>query len=311
MRSGWMSAPASVSTSSIPKRLDSPLAHFVPYHPVGLSDRSRRQKVANWQFSVPVVQESIVLERRNHDAAALVSIWDEFKEHYGWLDDDIRRRKFEVWQKATKFQFKTTLLKRLSEDQNRRISDWKTNVPYFDWEILDKNRRKFQVWQKASSPTFKTTLLKRRAESHLKFVSDLGSYLPYYDWLIHELRRRSFHVWQKASEPAFTVYSILSNINKHIGDFVDEKVHYRAVPVTGITFALINKTNAGSVTSGSATAYITKDGMDQSSTDNAPVHEGNGQWSLDLTKSEMDASVIGVVIIHSDAIPYSFTIGTH
>tara|TARA_B100000519_G_C14254494_1_gene444301 strand:- start:1427 stop:2530 length:1104 start_codon:yes stop_codon:yes gene_type:complete len=82
--------------------------------------------------------------------------------------------------------------------------------------------------------------------------------------------------------------------------------------VTGFTFGLVNKSTGAALT-GVASAigkYITKDGGTQASIAGSVAEEGNGQYSIDLSKTEMNASVVGLLFTHTDAIPVQFTIKT-
>ncbi len=78
----------------------------------------------------------------------------------------------------------------------------------------------------------------------------------------------------------------------------------------GVPFALVDRSTGAPVETGVASGYITKDGGTQVATTNAPVHKGNGQWTINLTASEMDAALVGVVIIHASAVPVNLTFGT-
>lgn len=84
----------------------------------------------------------------------------------------------------------------------------------------------------------------------------------------------------------------------------------RNVAVTGFTFGLVNATDGSAVTTGTPTELITKDGGAQAAMTNNAVHEGNGQWSIDITAGEMDAVVVGLLFTHADAIPVQITIKT-
>jgi len=84
----------------------------------------------------------------------------------------------------------------------------------------------------------------------------------------------------------------------------------KSVPVTGFAFGLINKETGASVTSGTVNVYITKDGGTQQVGSYTPEHEGNGQWTINLSGDEMDADIVGIIITHTDAIPQHFTIKT-
>ena len=75
------------------------------------------------------------------------------------------------------------------------------------------------------------------------------------------------------------------------------------VAVTGFPFYLKNRVTGSPVTTGSVVIYITIDGGTQTTVagDGTAVHEGNGQWSVNLTQAEMNGDVIGLLITHSQA----------
>jgi hypothetical protein len=80
--------------------------------------------------------------------------------------------------------------------------------------------------------------------------------------------------------------------------------------VTGFPFLLINKTTGAAVTTGIPSGYVTIDGGAQTPLSGSCAHEGNGQWTIDITASEMNGDLIGLLFTHVDAIPVSFTIAT-
>lgn len=80
--------------------------------------------------------------------------------------------------------------------------------------------------------------------------------------------------------------------------------------VTGFTFSLTNKTDGSAVTTGTTTGYVTLDGGTQTAIAGSPVHEGNGQWSVNLTAAEMNGDVVGLIFVNSSAFTESFTINT-
>lgn len=80
--------------------------------------------------------------------------------------------------------------------------------------------------------------------------------------------------------------------------------------ITGFTFGLIHKVTGEAVTAGTATGYITINGGTQAELTNTPVHEGNGQWSVNLTAAETNGEIIGLAFTHSSAVPCYFTIKT-
>ncbi len=80
--------------------------------------------------------------------------------------------------------------------------------------------------------------------------------------------------------------------------------------VTGFAFAPVHKTTGAAITTGSVTGYVTIDGGVQAAIGGTPVHEGNGQWTVNLTAAEMNGSVVGLLFVHADAAPLHFTIST-
>lgn len=80
--------------------------------------------------------------------------------------------------------------------------------------------------------------------------------------------------------------------------------------VTGFPFALVDSSDGSAITTGTVTVYITKDGGTQATSTNSATHEGNGQWSIDLTASEMNGDVVGVLATHASAVNVHFTIKT-
>lgn len=82
----------------------------------------------------------------------------------------------------------------------------------------------------------------------------------------------------------------------------------RGQAVSGYSFGLISKNTGDPITSGTVTVYVTKDSGAQAAATNAPVHNGNGEWLLDLTASERDAKTTSLTILHADAVPLHFNI---
>lgn len=81
--------------------------------------------------------------------------------------------------------------------------------------------------------------------------------------------------------------------------------------VEGFPFEMIDKAG-DALTTGAVNGYITKDGGTQEAISISPVHEGNGQWSVNLSAAEMNADIIGLLFIHDggNGIPQHFTIRT-
>ena len=102
---------------------------------------------------------------------------------------------------------------------------------------------------------------------------------------------------------------IIAEINTLMGDVTDE-VYRQGVAITGFTFVLINKSTGAAITSGSVTCKVLKDGGSQATSTNSAAHEGNGQWSITLTATEMDAEQVGLAITHSTALPLYKTFRT-
>ena len=90
--------------------------------------------------------------------------------------------------------------------------------------------------------------------------------------------------------------------NALIGNIADVDRFKKGVALTGFTFSLISRLDGSALTSGTIVSKITKDGGTQSSTTGSAVHEGNGQWSINLTATEMDADVVGLSLTHANAI---------
>ena len=80
--------------------------------------------------------------------------------------------------------------------------------------------------------------------------------------------------------------------------------------IEGFAFEMINKSSGEAVTTGTVNGYITKDGGVQETLSMVPVHEGNGQWSVNLSAAEMTADYIGLLFTHTDGVPVHFTIRT-
>ena len=109
---------------------------------------------------------------------------------------------------------------------------------------------------------------------------------------------------------AQSVIPIIVQSNILIGDNATEDVFRKAVAVTGYTFVLVNKSTGAAITSGSVTIKVLKDGGSQATSTNSAAHEGNGQWSITLTSTEMDADIVGLAITHSTALPLYKTFKT-
>ena len=107
-----------------------------------------------------------------------------------------------------------------------------------------------------------------------------------------------------------TTVAVIFQSNVLIGDALEEEHFLKGVAVTGFTFVLLNATSTSAITTGTVTGKITKDGGTQGAVAGSFVHEGNGQWSVNLTATEMDADVIGLTFLHSEGIPVYKTLRT-
>ena len=96
-----------------------------------------------------------------------------------------------------------------------------------------------------------------------------------------------------------------------VKDLIATEDRYRkGLALTGLTFVLVNKSTGAAITSGSVTTKITKDGGTQGTTTNSAAHEGNGQWSINLTAAEMDADIVGLAMTHTSALTLYVTLKT-
>ena len=106
------------------------------------------------------------------------------------------------------------------------------------------------------------------------------------------------------------VRAVIFQSNVLIGDATEEEHFLKGVAVTGFTFVMLNKDDGGVITTGTVTGKITKDGGTQGAVAGSFVHEGNGQWSVNLTATEMDADVIGLTFLHTSGLPVYKTLRT-
>ena len=104
--------------------------------------------------------------------------------------------------------------------------------------------------------------------------------------------------------------AIIFQSNVLIGDALEEEHFLKGVAVTGFTFVMLHASKGTAITTGTVTGKITKDGGTQGAVAGSFVHEGNGQWSVNLTATEMDADVIGLTFLHSEGIPVYKTLRT-
>lgn len=80
--------------------------------------------------------------------------------------------------------------------------------------------------------------------------------------------------------------------------------------VTGFPLALVSKTDGSAITTGTPSGFYLLDGGTQGSIAGAFTHEGNGQWSVNLTAGEMNGDIVGLLFTHTSAVPVHFTIKT-
>lgn len=84
----------------------------------------------------------------------------------------------------------------------------------------------------------------------------------------------------------------------------------RNTAVTGFTVVLLSATDGSVITSGTPAVYVTKDGGTQAAIAGSATHEGNGQWSFNLTANEMDADVVGLLVTVTGGIAVNHTLRT-
>ncbi len=80
-----------------------------------------------------------------------------------------------------------------------------------------------------------------------------------------------------------------------------EQRFLKGVAVDGFPFLLFTPAGAA-VTTGTPTGYVTGDDGVQATVAATPVHKGGGQWTVDLSATEMDADMIGLVFSHVSAV---------
>jgi len=80
--------------------------------------------------------------------------------------------------------------------------------------------------------------------------------------------------------------------------------------ITGFPFVILSVVDGSAITSGTVSGYVTIDGGTQTALTNTPIHEGNGQWSVDLTAGELNGAIIGLVFSHPTGITQHFTLPT-
>jgi hypothetical protein len=81
--------------------------------------------------------------------------------------------------------------------------------------------------------------------------------------------------------------------------------------VAGFTFHLRSATDGSDTTTGTPVGYVTLDGGTQTAIgDVTPVHEGNGEWSVDLTAAEMNGDIVSLVFVLAGSVTADFKIKT-
>ncbi len=75
-----------------------------------------------------------------------------------------------------------------------------------------------------------------------------------------------------------------------------------------IAAQLINKSTGASVTSGTCTVYVTKDGGTQASGGGTVTHEGNGEYSYAPTQAETNATHVAFTWTHTDAVTVTINV---
>lgn len=80
--------------------------------------------------------------------------------------------------------------------------------------------------------------------------------------------------------------------------------------VTGFPFLMVSSVDGSAITAGVVTGYYKLPGVAQGAIAGVPVHEGNGQWTVDLLAAEMNGDLVGLLFTHANAAPVHFTIKT-
>jgi hypothetical protein len=80
--------------------------------------------------------------------------------------------------------------------------------------------------------------------------------------------------------------------------------------IVGFPFEMIDRTTGAGITTGTVNGYITKDGGTQEALSMSPTHEGNGQWSVNISAAEMTADILGLLFTHVNGVSQHFTIKT-
>jgi hypothetical protein len=87
-------------------------------------------------------------------------------------------------------------------------------------------------------------------------------------------------------------------------------VYKKNTAVTGFGVTLRNKLDGSAVTTGTLTVYYTGDGGSQGTIAGAATHKGNGQWTFDISQSEMNYNVIALTFSHTSIATFGITIRT-
>ena len=106
------------------------------------------------------------------------------------------------------------------------------------------------------------------------------------------------------------VTPLLVDSNILVGDAATEDTYRKGVALTGLAFAMVNKSDGTPITSGSVTTRIVKDGGSQTATTNTAAHKGNGSWAITLTADEMDADIVALTMTHTNAMNRYVTLRT-
>lgn len=75
-------------------------------------------------------------------------------------------------------------------------------------------------------------------------------------------------------------------------------------------FSLVKRTSGEAFTDvdGTPEVYFTIDGGTQQAAGGTPVYQGNGQWLISFTGSEVQGNIMGIMITHADVIPEHTTV---
>jgi len=85
---------------------------------------------------------------------------------------------------------------------------------------------------------------------------------------------------------------------------------FRGEALSGFPFGLVNKSTGDIIITGTVNVFLTIDDGIQFAATHIPTYKGNGQWTVNFNGNETDGNLIGIMIVHADAIPLHFAFKT-